>query len=224
MPTVKKQQFILVPPRTLVADDKTESQAHDYLRKLQHQLHPAGGKPVKKRPTLTAPPTEVTVLDSIRENGAKLIELDPAAIPSLRAEQPGVRILPIVYYDLAIAPRPEPTEGSRLAAAKSSLKTLVRVECASSGRPLKGAHVAVFVDYRHLKGAKAVTNAKGDAAFFLGAVSKKVERVYVYPPSRILGSSQGGRSTQDRRHTEADADHPGIHGLSQIPLPGVFRF
>ena len=47
----------------------------------------------------------IRVLDSVHENGAKLIEMNGEAAQALRAEQPGLRIIPVVYYTPAIRPQ-----------------------------------------------------------------------------------------------------------------------
>jgi hypothetical protein len=46
------------------------------------------------------------VLDSIHENGAKLIEALPSDIPELRNSTPGVRIVPEVFYFPALVAPP----------------------------------------------------------------------------------------------------------------------
>src|SRR5690348_7828352 len=106
-----KQEYILVPPRSMVAHDEGDAKTGGFLRKLHLQLHPAAGK-APKPPKKPSVPVEMEVVDSIREDGAKLVRLHPDAIPTLRAQQPGVRILPVVHYSLAIAPRPRPLRGA----------------------------------------------------------------------------------------------------------------
>jgi hypothetical protein len=51
------------------------------------------------------PVTNMRVIDSIHEDGAKLVEMSPDTASELRASQPGLRIVPIVYYYPAVAPR-----------------------------------------------------------------------------------------------------------------------
>ena len=52
-----------------------------------------------------ASPLKMRVLDSIHEDGPKLVELLPDEAIQLRARQPSLKLVPIVYYRPAVAPR-----------------------------------------------------------------------------------------------------------------------
>jgi hypothetical protein len=181
-----KQEYILVPPRSMVVRDAADAKTGGFLRKLHLQLHPASAKAPKpsKRPSVSP---EMEVLDSIREDGAKLVRLEPDAIPTLRAQEPGVRILPVVYYSLAIAPRPRPISGPTLAPAKGGTRFLVKVVCGTSGAALKGADVKLFTNYSKRQGVEGVTNSKGEVGFYLGSSRKTIDRAYVFPPTGYWG-------------------------------------
>ena len=60
----------------------------------------------------------MTVIDSIHENGAKLVEMSPESVSDLQAEQPGLRIVPVVYYYPAKAPRPMPSATPKAAVGR----------------------------------------------------------------------------------------------------------
>lgn len=122
--------------------------------------------------------TKLKVIDSIHENGAKLVEMSPESVSDLQAEQPGVRIVPVVFYYPARAPRPMP--GATPKAAAASLKISLTVVSKTDGKPIPGAKVVAFTDFANRIGDGATTNNKGVVALSLGASSKKVERLYVY--------------------------------------------
>ncbi|MGA7213439.1 MAG: hypothetical protein WBX20_04455, partial [Terrimicrobiaceae bacterium] len=104
MPKAATQQFILLPPRGLTAGAVTASTpatesflaALDKVRLATNQTKALSAAKVA---------TKLKVLDSINENGAKLIEISPDDLSNLRAEQPGLRVVPVVYYYPAEAPR-----------------------------------------------------------------------------------------------------------------------
>jgi subtilisin len=123
----------------------------------------------------------MTVIDSIHENGAKLVEMSPESVSDLQAEQPGVRIVPVVFYYPARAPRPMPEASPKAAAAAAKIS--LTVVSKTNGKPVVGAKVVAFSDFANRLGDGATTNNKGVAALSLGVASKKVERLYVYSES-----------------------------------------
>jgi subtilisin len=131
-----------------------------------------------------APPAGVTVLDSIREDGAKLIEAHPDAIAELRAANPGLRVVPVVYLYPAIAPRPEVVAAATgLAAKKQAAKLTIQVVSGANHKPIGGATVVAFTDFAARAGAQGTTSASGKVSLSLGGSSKKIQRLYVYSKS-----------------------------------------
>src|SRR5262249_41388709 len=97
------QRLILLPARGLRATSPLAAPAQGFLRTLSQIAPPPGTHPraVKARalPALPeAPAVKIKVLDSIADDGAKLIEIDPDSLPALRALQPGLRVAPVRYY------------------------------------------------------------------------------------------------------------------------------
>src|SRR5690349_5478134 len=111
----KLQQFILLPPRGLTADvvSPTTPLAKSFLLALEALR--ASPQPVAALAAAKIK-TRLRVLDSIRDIGAKLVELAPAQLPQLRAEQPGLRIVPVVYYYPERLPWPKPAAAPQKAA------------------------------------------------------------------------------------------------------------
>jgi subtilisin len=187
MPSNKPQQFILLPPRGLSSGEVLPSTpfVHSFLMSLEHVR---AAVPQARKALSAGIKTKLKVLDSIHENGAKLVEMSPEAVSSLQVEQPGLRIVPVVYYYPARAPRPMPAAAPKAAAA--DLKIALTVVSKGDGKPVAGAKVVAFTDFANRLGASATTNSKGIAALSLGGASKKVERLYVYCESGFWNALQ----------------------------------
>jgi subtilisin len=164
----------------------------DFLAKL----HPRKGA---ARKVVARGALKIRVVESVREDGAKLVEMRPADIVKLHAAQPGLRIVPEVFYYPAIAPRPfpvappagaaKPTKTATTAKANTKKKgakapgtIMVQIVSESGGTPIKSCMVVAFTDFANREGASGTTNAQGQVALKLGAASRKVERLYVYSP------------------------------------------
>jgi subtilisin len=123
------------------------------------------------------------VVDSVREDGAKLVEMTPEAANELKANQPGLRIVPEVFFRPARA-RYEVASKVRAAAV---VRVTVAVRSKADGRPVKGATVVAFTDFAPRVGAQAVTGAGGTVRLNLGGATR-VERLFVYPPPGFWGA------------------------------------
>jgi subtilisin len=127
---------------------------------------------------------QMRVLDSIHENGAKLVEASPEDLPAMRSAAPGVRIVPEVLYFREVIGPPAIIQKVKLAAVGvAAAKIQIGVVSRTTGAPVKGATVVAFTDFEAREGAQAVTNAQGKAQLALGAASKRLERLYVFPLS-----------------------------------------
>src|SRR5262245_1526531 len=122
------------------------------------------------------------VIDSIHENGAKLVEASPEDLPAMRAAAPGVRIVPEVFYFPEVI-RPTVAEKVKAAAGGVATKIQVTVVSGPANTPVRGATVVAFTNFEARQGAQAVTNSQGKAQLALGGASKKLERLYIFPLS-----------------------------------------
>jgi subtilisin len=125
---------------------------------------------------------ELRVLDSIAENGPKLVTLPPARVPELRRHHPGTRIVPEVFYPTARAPRPAVKEAAvsqRMRAAPGGVVLTVVLQ--SSGQALPEVDVIAFTDYAAGRGAMGRTNRRGQVRLRLPASARTVERLYLFP-------------------------------------------
>jgi subtilisin len=171
------RRFVLLPPRGLQAADVGESKGlGPFLVAIDTAFRAAGAK---KAMVKAAPGARIEVLDSIHENGAKLVEMTLEQVVELRAAQPGLRIVPEVFYKPALF---QPTIESRLKAKGVALATkiVLKVVSRADGSPLKGVKVVAFTDFAAREGAMGTSNASGSVSLALGAASKKVERLYAF--------------------------------------------
>lgn len=169
------QRFILLPTRGLKARQPTSSPAvRSTLMFLSERLaNPAAPEPSG----FEFPKTNLRVIDSIHEDGAKLVEMSAETASELRASQPGLRIVAIVYYYPAVAPRHTIAATTKSTKAGTSLGVQVSD---ASGTAVSGATVVAFTDFANKAGAQGTTSAKGQVSLALGAKSKKIDRLYIY--------------------------------------------
>lgn len=172
------QQFVLLPTRGLKASLPNSSPAvrSALLFLNTHLLNPSALAPAG----VELPLADMRILDSIHEDGAKLVEMRPETASSLRASHPGLRIVPVVYYYPAVAPRHAIAAAATKTVKKVSGQLTVQVVSASGSAPVAGATVVAFTDFTAKAGAQGTTNAKGQTSLALGAASKKIERLYIY--------------------------------------------
>jgi subtilisin len=164
---------------------------------------------VTARAASVVPAPKMRVLDTISENGPKLVEMPPESELSLRLSTPGLKIVPEVFYErlwerLEVLKRPAPrktaakkakkkakkgAKGVKKAAAPAAAATSfdVVVTDALDGKPVRGARIVAFTDFAARIGSEATTGANGRARLASIAPNRKLERVYVYAPAGYWG-------------------------------------
>jgi subtilisin len=116
------------------------------------------------------------VIDSINENGPKLVAASQEAALALR--QYGLRLAPVVVYKTALSRfRPNAPAG-----CGKGQTIQVTVECKSTKNPISGAIVTAFTSFASNEGAEATTDAAGNCTLDVGKSSLTLDRLYVYPP------------------------------------------
>lgn len=178
------QQFVLLPPRGMTA--RSEG-SNPELTSFLVSLSPAVSAGTSRSRGARGRGVPMRVLDSIHEDGAKLVEISPLAIADLRAEQPGMRIVPVVFYQPALEPRPKLESRVRASRAGASVKIMLKVVSRAAGTPVAGAEVIAFTDFANGAGADGVTNSRGEVKLALGASSRKLQRLYVFPRMSYWG-------------------------------------
>ena len=120
------------------------------------------------------------VLDAVRDDGARLVEMVPDAAAALRSVQPGMRLVPVVYYRPAVAPRVTVAEPVKTTKALVTTKVVLSVVSRSDGQPVDGVLVVALTDFTKRIGAQGITDKQGKVSLALGG-AQKIERLYIYP-------------------------------------------
>ena len=145
--------------------------------------------------------TEMQVLDSIHEDGPKLVEMSAEAELNLRAEIPGLRVVPVVTYHTMRAEqrvdRPANTQATTIA-APASIK--ISIIDSSTGSAVVGARVIAFTDFRSKAGAEGYTDAAGLVVLNIKP-GASLDRLYVYGPARYWGNFTGLRRLRRTRRS-----------------------
>lgn len=204
MTEINRQLFIILPRKGVRAET---GPARDMLLNLYSALGAFG-----TQFDFAAKP--VTVLDSIQENGAKLVELDTESADSLNRPQSPVRALPLIEY-----PRPDPRPWliSPLVPAQTSAQPAalhqitITCEDAKSGAPVIDATVVAFTNFAQRQGMQGITNALGQVQLQLSAAT--IDRLYVYGPTGYWGAFRQQTATSNMTITLEPVD------LSFVDLP-----
>ncbi len=191
-PVARPQQYVVLPTRGLRAASATSGAG---LGAFLARLNEARSAPTVKTFAASAGfkvGPAFKVLDSIHDDGAKLVEMTADTAQDLLAAQPGLRIVPVVYYRIALARR---QITNRVKAAATALKIVVTVR-SRDGSPIRGATVVAFKDFENRIGAQGTTSAQGVAKLSLGGAGK-IERLYVYPKVGFWGALKKNVSVED---------------------------
>lgn len=180
------QNYIILPPRGISAGQVVPSTlgTSNFLLSLETVRVAATQGPALATAKIK---TKMKVLASVHENGAKLVEMSPEDVSNLRAEQPGLRVVPEVFYQTARAPRPELAAAPKAAGAAAAVKISISVVSSADGKPIAKANVVAFTDFKAKAGARGKTNSKGVVSLALGGANKKIERLYIYSESGFWG-------------------------------------
>ena len=186
------EQYVLLPSRGLRGGGpRVTPGTHAFLRSAQPGSHEVASPPRGA--------ARFRVVDSIGPDGAKLIEATPREALAIRAAQPSVRIVPVVHYSPAVAPRRQ-VRAQVMSAVRGVTPTgpiTVRVVSEADGAPVAGAFVRAFTDLAAGAGAQAITGADGTAELALGVSSAPIERLYVYPITAYWTMRQDGVTLTD---------------------------
>lgn len=179
MPESTIQQFILLPARGLRATGPTSSPAQaSFFRATANAL---SSELPYAFDTTARGKVQMRVLDSIHEDGAKLVELSPDDAFALRAHQPGLRLVPIVYYRTAVAPKFTVATEAVARTATAAMHIKLKIISKKDNTPISGATVVAFTNFAKREGAQGDTDDNGEVNLSLETANKKAERLYVYP-------------------------------------------
>jgi subtilisin len=139
------------------------------------------------------PGNSMQVLHALHEDGPKLVEMSAEAELNLRTEVPGLKIVPVVEYQKMnvehhVQRTPSPPA---VAASTRTVGVSLRILDAVTEKPLAGAKVIAFTDFRHRAGDEGVSDSGGSVRLRI-ADGTKLDRLYVYGPARYWGHFSRG--------------------------------
>jgi len=181
------QRWVLLPPRGLQPLGPIANASVGPTLLAMNRAFEATGR--KAASLSLTPGPKVKIVDSIHENGAKLVEMTADQMQDLRAAQPGLRIVPEVFYSPALY-QPMIESGPTLKATGVATKIVLTVVSAGDGKACAGVKVVAFTDFALREGAMGTTNASGKVSLALGATSKKLERLYAFADVGFWGALQ----------------------------------
>ncbi|PYN84338.1 MAG: peptidase S8/S53 subtilisin kexin sedolisin [Candidatus Rokuibacteriota bacterium] len=178
----KPQRVILLPGRALRA---TASSTRSFLQEMS-----ASGPSAAVR-SAGGPGVRMKLLDSVHEDGAKLVEITADEAQKLRAAQPGLVVVPEVFFQPAVQTYQVSTLVKAAAGARAAMKkVVVKVVSQTGGTPVAGAQVVAFTNFAARQGAGGVTSKAGTVSLSLPSSVKSLQRLYVYPENSFWGSLQ----------------------------------
>jgi subtilisin len=174
-PAAPVQQFVVLPTRGLRATAATSSPAlAPFLIDFGTAQTAAAAKSFVTSANLKVKPA-FRVLDSIHEDGAKLVEMSDDIAKDLLAHQPGLRIVPVVYFRPLLV-RYQVEQKVRAAAAGPAARLTVTVVSKAGNKPVKGATVVAFTDFANRLGAQGTTNTQGVVKLRRSSASMSTQR------------------------------------------------
>lgn len=121
----------------------------------------------------------VQVIDSIHEDGPKLVRMSRDAAQRLEEAGTGLRAVAVKEYQPAFSPREAPR--SLPSGATAGRGIAVTVRCAD-GAPAVGVKVVAYTSTAAGEGDAAITDASGTVTLRLGSVPVRVETLWIEAP------------------------------------------
>ena len=177
VPAGRPQRVIILPSRA-----RLRSTAADTSKFLAEMVAPSAV-------SASVPPVRMKVLDSIHEDGAKLVEATPDELQKLRAAQPGLLVVPERFYKTAVSRHGIESSVGAASGTHTALRSVaIEITSRLGGKAMAGATVVAFTNFATRTGAQGVTSSKGTVTLKLPATVKKLDRVYVYTEGAYWGA------------------------------------
>lgn len=175
----KLSNYVLLPSSGLIADEVQE--VSDFFSTLSAHAMSVEPLSLDRRSTKAKKSKlDLTVLDSIHENGAKLVQVDEENLAELRLSYPGMRIVPEVRYQPAWVPQFVLENSAGRPSGSGSGQTISIEVMDTNGSFVQGARVVLVTSVERREGVDGRTNARGSVNLSLPGRTR-VERLYVYP-------------------------------------------
>lgn len=120
----------------------------------------------------------IKIIDSIHEDGAKLVEMQKDEVLALKAASPGLKIIPLSWFQ----PQVVKLRLQKHAKVQSGAsKLILKIVDKKTGDPIAGAEVIAFTDYLEGAGADGKTSKTGEVKLDFSSKQKKIEVLMIYP-------------------------------------------
>jgi len=177
------KSYVLLPARGLRSDDLRKVDATN--AKFSEALTTRAS--LLQAGALTTRKPALTIVHSFHEDGAKLVNMGDAELLALRASNPGVKAVPLVFYEIARERRLAVGTTAKVAAAAVGIAITVKFIDATTNKPIRGASVIAFTNLVGRVGVQGRTNAKGLVSLNFGTASKQLDALVVYGPPGYWG-------------------------------------
>lgn len=134
-----------------------------------------------------APVVTPQILHSTHDDGPKLAALTREEVLALKVSAPGVRVLPLVLYEVSRRPLLELNPALLRKAAKPARALSVKVVREGGAAPVAGARVIAFTNFEQRAGADGISDVNGLVRLDLGTLNKPLEVLVVYGPAGYWG-------------------------------------
>lgn len=173
-----KNMFILLPNRGTVATAAASHTVKTFLNRLapKKAAYSLAGAKVKQ--------AKMKVYDSVHENGAKLVRMSDKTMSSVKSTEPGIRVVPVVYYKKAAAPRMALAKTARKASS-TGVGISLKLVSKKDSTPVSGSVVA-FTNFKERIGADGKAGKNGIVKLKLKP-DDKIQRLYIYPDKNYWG-------------------------------------
>lgn len=126
-----------------------------------------------------AEPVGAVVVDTSLGSGPKLVQIADDELAQVRAQLPGVRVVPEVFYYPQVQ-REKVLQPFRVMQGQPRVGVRIKLTDAKTGSPLVGVAVIAFTNFAQRQGEQGTTNAQGVVSF-KNIGGKKIEQLFGYP-------------------------------------------
>jgi subtilisin len=145
------------------------------------------------------PKAAFDVVSSLSEDGVKLVSATPEMMAAMRFDQPGLRVVPEIFYSPARALlriRKKVTKKKSAATTALQRKLKISVVRSDTQEPVSGVDIIGFTNFEEREGVEGVTKASGKVTL-TSFGSQKYERLYAQHEKAGLWSFLGKNVNAD---------------------------
>lgn len=164
-----RRRYLVLPARGTRVDSETPPSAARMLLSLE------AGR------SLRLGVRSCHVLDRVCADGVRLVEMTPQAALQMRGREPGLRVLPEIFYRPALAPRRRPVKAPLWPAASTRAMLAFALVVRGTGAPLGRAEVVAFRDYAGGEGVVTRSDARGRVRLPWRTGKTVLDALFVYP-------------------------------------------